>query len=112
MSDLIFTSWLSAYRSWGAAATALAWEPWRLLGAHYQATLKALGELAPATPPEPTAGSPQDLEQQAVERVRRGLAPRREIYDAQNRGRIDWLKLPEWARPCDPELFGECPHEG
>ena len=32
------------------------------------------------------------------------------VYDAQNRGRIDWSRFPEWAWPTDPEVFTG--HEG
>ena len=52
------------------------------------------------------------LERQAAERVRRGLAPPREIYETLYRNRIDWSRFPEWARPSDPELFQGCGHEG
>jgi hypothetical protein len=34
------------------------------------------------------------------------------VYEAQNRNRIDWTKMPEWARPADPELFEGAGHEG
>jgi len=52
------------------------------------------------------------LETLALNRARSGLAPPNEIYEAPNRGRVDWSKFPEWARPADPELFEECVHEG
>jgi len=54
----------------------------------------------------------KDLNELAAARVRRGLAPPREIYEVQNRNDIDWSVLPEWARPADPELFEGCAHEG
>jgi hypothetical protein len=44
--------------------------------------------------------------------MRQGLAPPREVYEVQNRGRIDWTTAPDWARPADPELFEGCGHEG
>jgi hypothetical protein len=52
------------------------------------------------------------LEAKALERLRNGLAPPREIYDVQNRGRIDWARVPDWAKPADPESFEGCAHEG
>jgi hypothetical protein len=55
--------------------------------------------------------APGSLEQEAIDRIKKGLAPPREIYDVQNRGRIDWTALPDWARPIDPEVF-EGAHEG
>lgn len=52
------------------------------------------------------------LEKRAVERLRQGLAPPREIYQLPYRDRLDWSELPDWARPSDPELFEGCGHEG
>ena len=48
----------------------------------------------------------------AVKKMRQGLAPPPEIYRVENRGKIDWLKFPEWARPVDPQIFDGCCHEG
>lgn len=53
-----------------------------------------------------------ELTEAAVQCVERGQAPPREIYRVQNRRRIDWGRLPMWARPSDPELFDGCCHEG
>jgi len=66
---------------------------------------------APSVGPRPADQFPR-LETLAFEKVRQGLAPPREIYEAPYRNRIDWLKFPEWARPTDPELFQDCGHEG
>jgi hypothetical protein len=52
------------------------------------------------------------LEGLAAERLERGLAPPKEIYDAPYRDLIDWSRFPDWARPSDPELFQGCVHEG
>jgi hypothetical protein len=52
------------------------------------------------------------LEALALERARKGLALPREIYKVPYRDRIDWSRLPEWARPVDPEVFQGCGHEG
>jgi hypothetical protein len=64
----------------------------------------------PSNPPP--ADEADTIEKQAMERMRKGLAPPREIYDVQNRGRIDWARAPEWARPIDPDSFEGCAHEG
>jgi len=58
-----------------------------------------------------SASTAASLESRATERLKSGFAPPREIYDVQNRGRIDWTSLPDWARPVDPDLF-EGGHEG
>jgi len=52
------------------------------------------------------------LECQAVERVKQGFAPPKEIYEAHFRKLINWEAFPEWARPTDPEQFSNCGHEG
>jgi hypothetical protein len=54
----------------------------------------------------------KDLERRATELANKGLPPPKEIYEVQNRSRIDWSKFPEWARPVDPEVFEGCAHEG
>jgi hypothetical protein len=53
-----------------------------------------------------------DLVHSAQERMRRGFSPPAEIYLVQNRAKIDWSRYPDWARPVDPELFGDSCHEG
>jgi hypothetical protein len=53
-----------------------------------------------------------DLLARALARTKKGLAPPRECYQVPYRDRIDWSKFPDWARPCDPELFEGCTHEG
>lgn len=52
------------------------------------------------------------LEEQALERLRKGLSPPREIYELPYRGRVNWSEFPIWARPTDPEVFEGCSHEG
>jgi hypothetical protein len=66
--------------------------------------------------PQATAGAGKcaaltALEQTALEQAREGLPPPRQVYEAQNRNRIDWSRFPCWAQPSDPELF-ESGHEG
>src|SRR5262249_2254458 len=58
------------------------------------------------------SGAQDTLENRTRERVSKGLAPPREIYDVRNRERFDWSKVPDWARPVDPEAFEGCAHEG
>jgi hypothetical protein len=103
----------------------MAYGPWRLLASQYEAGLGVLdsvlaalgGERAgPARAgqprsPEAPAGA-EALEQAALERVRQGLPPPREVYAVPNRDRINWARFPDWARPSDPELFEGSVHEG
>ncbi len=63
-------------------------------------------------PTESNQASRDSLMRRVHERVSRGLAPPREIYQVQNRGKVDWSKVPEWARPIDPDMFEGCGHEG
>src|SRR5262245_10382497 len=115
MSDLSFSNHQELYERWARAVTSLVRGQWQLLDTQYRAGLDVLGALfrAPASPPNPEpTGGPGELERRALERVRQGLPPPREVYDAPNRGRIDWSAFPEWARPIDPEAFTGCAHEG
>ena len=64
---------------------------------------------------EPTGRRPEFDEQLArkiEDRLKKGLAPPAEIYNIQNRHKIDWSSVPEWALPIDPDLFEGCAHEG
>jgi hypothetical protein len=54
----------------------------------------------------------ENLEVVAMNRMKSGHAPPPEVYDIRNRGKIDWSKAPDWARPADPEAFEGCAHEG
>jgi hypothetical protein len=94
--------------------------PWRLLASQWEAGLGVLDSLLAAlggertgrpVAPEAPAGA-EALEQAALERVRRGLPPPREVYAVPNRDRINWARFPDWARPSDPELFEGSAHEG
>jgi hypothetical protein len=84
---------------------------WWLFDVPFRVGIDLLGALSAPANPKP-ADRLKELEERAVERARRGLAPPREIYDVCNRTRIDWSKFPEWARPVDPEVFTDCAHEG
>jgi hypothetical protein len=95
---------------------------WLLLDAQFRAGLKLVAVMSsePVPPPgrEPetaarrAATDLKEIERQAAERASKGLPPPREIYEVQNRNRIDWSRFPEWARPVDPEVFEGCGHEG
>jgi hypothetical protein len=111
---------LSSPQHLSRAVTDVMWNQWRWLVGQCQfgftmwgAVMKscAARESVPGRKDE-VAGGPVNLEQQTLERLRRGAAPPREIYDVQNRGRIDWSTVPDWARPSDPDLFEGCSHEG
>jgi hypothetical protein len=117
----VFTDCLGVYRSWTRTVTSLVWQnQWKLLDVQYQAGIRLLdalvgGPAAPETQPPRLSEDPTtspNLEQRAVERLRQGLAPPREIYEVQHRSHVDWSMLPDWARPMDPELFEGCAHEG
>lgn len=112
------------FRSWWQMLASLFGCQWKLFAGQYQVGLKLLdgvcrkpartavrvneGNEAAAQ----TVDEFRGLERQASERVRQGLAPPKEIYEAPYRDRIDWSKFPEWARPTDPEVFQGCGHEG
>jgi|SRR5208282_4634695 len=118
-------NYLNLYHCWSWTVTNLVWNQWRLFDSQCQAGLKLLNglrdvgafrEAAPqqeneaigrkATPEE------TDLVRSARERIKKGLAPPKEIYQIQNRERIDWSEFPEWAKPIDPEVFEGSGHEG
>jgi hypothetical protein len=60
----------------------------------------------------PVASQTQDIIRRATERMRKGLAPPREVYQAPYRNLVDWSRFPDWARPSDPEMFEGSGHEG
>jgi hypothetical protein len=104
------------YGRWSQTVTdLLAWQM-NLFQAEYQVGLEMVQ--AALRLPGGSAAMPQPvdefhrLEALALERVGKGLAPPREIYRAPYRDRIDWGKLPDWARPIDPEVFQDSGHEG
>jgi hypothetical protein len=92
---------------------------YRLTSSMWEATLPLLTTRGPeerpgTETPEPVAAAEAttQLVERATNRLAKGLAPPREIYQVQNRSRIDWLQVPDWARPADPEMFEGCGHEG
>jgi len=110
MIDLMFPQWPSVYDYWSRAVTGLVRNQWELLDAHYAVGLELLDAVSDsAVAPEPKL---QTLEQDALERTEKGMPPPREVYDVQNRSRIDWSRFPQWAKPTDPEAFEGTAHEG
>jgi hypothetical protein len=88
------------------AVTSIWWGHWAIVDAGLQATQTVLATAAPA----PAAA--EGLAERALARAKKGLAPPREVYQSPCRDRINWAEFPAWARPCDPELFEGCSHEG
>ena len=90
----------------------LSWQV-KLFETQCQVGLKMM-EAAVRIPGGPPAGADEfrRLEAEAFERAQTGHALPREIYDVPYRDRVDWTRFPDWARPIDPELFGESGHEG
>jgi hypothetical protein len=124
MFDWMLTDYLRNCQFLSEAVTDVTRNQWRVLAAQSQFGITVWHAMLGVSPPggpsgrqkgevvEPgsasTAGS---LERIAIERLKSGLAPPREIYDVKNRGRIDWSLVPDWAKPVDPEQF-EGGHEG
>jgi hypothetical protein len=125
MNAEIFADCWKLYQGWSRTLTSMACGPWTLLASQCDAGVGVLDTLLAALRgeraglaradqpvlPEAPAGV-EALEQAAVERVRQGLPPPREVYAVPNRDRINWARFPDWARPSDPELFEGSAHEG
>jgi hypothetical protein len=115
MTELKSADLQSRCEWWAQAVVIIARGQWQLFETPWRAGLQVLQAISGAgegPDPEPgKAAEPKSLERQAEERVRKGLAPPREVYDVRNRDRVDWLSFPDWARPSDPDLF-EGAHEG
>ncbi len=114
MFDPMFKNLGEFQQNVSRAMTSLVWGQWVLFDTGLRATQVVLESAAPAPPAAAPAagGEGNDVIERAKDRMRQGLAPPREIYQAQNRDRIDWTRYPDWARPCDPELFEGSGHEG
>jgi hypothetical protein len=113
MNDLMFRG----YRTFSRAISTALWNQLRLLDAQCRFGIQIREAVVGPTPVEDAPAEHKEeqgrqLKEQTEERLRRGLAPPREIYDVQNRSRIDWGKVPCWAWPTDPDLFEGCSHEG
>ena len=117
MNDLLVTSWLSGYDRLNRALAGVFWKQYEWLRMQRQLGMRMWTAMMPttATPVATTAQAldqADTLEKRAIERLGKGLAPPREIYDVRNRNRIDWARVPDWAQPADPESFEGCAHEG
>jgi hypothetical protein len=111
MIDPVLSKYWNTYQRFSRDMGDLMLKQWTWLASQYWC-----GVAPWAARPRTESGTPapeeEGLQALARERARKGLAPPREIYDVQNRNRIDWSELPDWARPSDPELFEGCSHEG
>jgi len=108
---------------WQMMAGLFGWQ-WKMAASQYQTGLNVTKVLLripadkAASSEEKTEPAPEkadefrELEREAAERVKKGLAPPKEIYGTPFRDRIDWSRFPEWSRPSDPEVFEGCGHEG
>jgi hypothetical protein len=97
--------------SWSRTVNSVIWGQWLMLDTGFRATQTVLAAATPAVEEAP-AGGCAELLTLALERMKKGLAPPREIYLAPYRDQIDWAAFPDWARPSDPDLFEGCTHEG
>jgi hypothetical protein len=112
-------AFLVVFGAWCGAFAEVLRAQWAFLDAQYRFGTGALKALlgGPAEGARPGAGpagassEAESLEDRARERTQQGLPPPRDVYEAQNRRRVDWSRFPEWARPSDPEMF-EGGHEG
>jgi hypothetical protein len=107
-------------RSLSRVTTGLLRGQWAWVDAGFRTADKLLGAAAEPLAPagvatRPAAEGPGELDalvRRALDRVRKGLPPPRELYDVKYREQIDWLRFPAWARPSDPEVYTGCGHEG
>jgi hypothetical protein len=119
MLDPFFADYFKLYRRWTQGVTRMVWAgPWNLLNLQCRAGMSLMDTLLSAAAAKKTTAEPAEVPpaggvaEEARQRLRQGYAPPREIYDVRHRNRVDWLTLPDWARPPDPELFEGCSHEG
>jgi hypothetical protein len=125
MTDQVFPNIRRLNHLWARAMVSMAWTQWTFLSAGFRFAKRMMeppwaipADEGPRPPPAVEAAVPspsggvENLSRLAQERMAKGLAPPREIYQAPYRSQIDWSRFPEWARPSDPELFEGCSHEG
>jgi hypothetical protein len=117
MTNPKLTNLKAVGESWSHTVTSLVRGQWMLLDTSLQAAQTFLASTA--TRPvahrrtiEAAGYGPEELINLAVQRMRQGLAPPRQIYQAPYRNQIDWLQFPQWVRPIDPEMFEGTSHEG
>jgi hypothetical protein len=109
MVEHVFPDCRGLSQCWSEVFRNVVWNQWKLLDAQYEAGIELLGSMRKsAAESDPV----EKLQQAAAECLEKGQPPPRVVYEAQNRNRIDWTKMPEWARPADPELFEGAGHEG
>jgi hypothetical protein len=111
MLDLMVANYTRACQRLACLYQEVVRNHWRWLTAPSSVTGIEAPADAAKSPPEAEAVA-GDLEKRTWERLQKGFAPPREIHDVRNRGRIDWTRVPDWARAVDPELFTGCSHEG
>jgi hypothetical protein len=110
MFEGILTNCMTGYERLAQSFIRWSWDQWQCAGTAWKMGLEAWKVMIPITPSP--GHEAESLEQKALERMKSGYAPPREIYDIRNRQRIDWTQVPEWAQPSDPELFEGSGHEG
>jgi hypothetical protein len=115
MNDQALVSFQEFSRNWARTMTSMLCGPLVMLDTGLQAAQKVLAATArtPGRPAlDPGEAGLDAVVRHAADRMAKGLAPPREIYQAPYRNRIDWSRFPDWARPVDPELFEGSGHEG
>jgi hypothetical protein len=111
MTDQLLTNMKVLRDCWSLTVKDMVWGQWVVLDTGLAAAHTVL-TAASVTVRDQTPSEAERLVALAQERMRRGLAPPREIYRTPYRERIDWSLFPDWARPNDPELYEGCSHEG
>lgn len=107
MVPQLFQASCEAFQAWSNTMTKVLFLPWTIYLHEWD-----LGHRQLANATNLTHWDKDQLEQYARERARQGFAPPNEIYQSPIREQIDWLQFPSWARPADPDSFGNSPHEG
>jgi hypothetical protein len=117
MMNLMLDNDLGKGPSESPAVGAAMWNPWLWMMATYRCSIEMIEAWAAAAEaPNSHADKEQQKEpdilgRRALDRLKNGFAPPREIYDVRNRRQVDWTDVPLWAWPIDPEVF-EVGHEG
>ena len=117
MNEHVFRGLKAVQQYWSQTLKGAMWSQWILLDTGLETAQTVLKSASSASAKEDrarqTAGSkPEELIGLSMERMKKGLAPPREIYQVPYRNRIDWSQFPEWARPSDPEMYEGSGHEG
>lgn len=113
----LFSTWLSGYECLTQTLAGILRKQCQWLHEQHQLRMKMWTAMKPLAPTSESVAVPRAendgaLQAKVRERLGKGLAPPREIYDVQNRGHIDWTRIPDWAQPADPDAFEGCGHEG